>query len=130
MYVTSEGLILIDDKYERDHDNIAAEIKNISSLRVKYIFTTHYHEDHSGGNAKMMAGGAEVISTKMTRDNIVRKAQSNVVINPTPARAMTFSPFAAAAAMTARVYGSDPARVPAQPGTEVLPICSNRIFGA
>ena len=86
VYITNEGLIVIDDKYERDHDNIAAEIKNISSQPIKYILSTHYHEDHSGGNAKMLAGGAEVISTAMARKNIVNKVQSNAGINPTPAR--------------------------------------------
>jgi glyoxylase-like metal-dependent hydrolase (beta-lactamase superfamily II) len=86
VYVTSEGLILIDDKYERDHDNIAAEIKNISNLPVKYILSTHYHEDHSGGNAKMFAQGAEIISTKNARANIVSKVQSNATIYPAPAR--------------------------------------------
>jgi glyoxylase-like metal-dependent hydrolase (beta-lactamase superfamily II) len=86
VYITSEGLILIDDKYERDHDNIAAEIRNISSLPVKYILSTHYHEDHSGGNAKMFAQGAEIISTKNARTNIVNKVQSNATIYPTPAR--------------------------------------------
>jgi glyoxylase-like metal-dependent hydrolase (beta-lactamase superfamily II) len=86
VYITTEGLILVDDKFERDHDNIAAEIKNISSQPVKYILSTHYHEDHSGGNAKMMAAGAEVISTAMARKNIVNKVQSNAVITPTPAR--------------------------------------------
>lgn len=86
VYITSEGLILVDDKYERDHDTIAAEIKNFSSQPVKYILSTHYHEDHSGGNAKYMATGAEVISTAMARKNIVSKVQANAAITPQPAR--------------------------------------------
>ena len=86
VYITNEGLILVDDKYERDHDQIDAAIKSVTSQPVKYIISTHYHEDHSGGNAKYMATGAEVISTSMARKNIVAKIQSNAVVYPTPAR--------------------------------------------
>jgi len=86
VYITSEGLILVDDKYERDHDQIAGHVKSISNLPVKYILSTHYHEDHSGGNDKYLSDGAEVISTAMARKNIVNKVQSNAGINPTPAR--------------------------------------------
>ncbi|HJZ98983.1 MAG TPA: hypothetical protein VKE70_20880, partial [Candidatus Solibacter sp.] len=34
VYVTSEGLILVDDKYDRDHDLIGAQIKTFSNLPV------------------------------------------------------------------------------------------------
>ena len=85
VYITSEGVILVDDKYERDHEAIDAHIKSVTDKPVKYILSTHYHEDHSGGNAKYM-GTAEVISTSMARRNIVNKVQSNAVITPQPAR--------------------------------------------
>jgi glyoxylase-like metal-dependent hydrolase (beta-lactamase superfamily II) len=86
VYVTNEGLILIDDKFERDHDAIMEKIKGISNQPVKYILSTHYHEDHSGGNAKMLAMNAEIISTANARKNIVSHIQSNAGIFPTPAR--------------------------------------------
>ena len=85
VYITSEGVILVDDKYERDHEAIDAHIKSVTDKPVKYILSTHYHEDHSGGNAKYM-GTAEVISTSMARRNIVNKVQSNAAITPQPAR--------------------------------------------
>ena len=44
-------------------------------------------------------------------------ASKSTPSKPTPARAITFNPCPAAAAMTARVYGSDPARLAAQPGS-------------
>ena len=86
VYVTGEGLILVDDKYDRDHDAIMAQIKSFSSQPVKYVISTHYHEDHSGGNAKMLAMNAEIISTANARKNIVSHIQSNAGIFPTPAR--------------------------------------------
>jgi glyoxylase-like metal-dependent hydrolase (beta-lactamase superfamily II) len=83
--VTSEGLILVDDKYDRDHDLIGAQIKTFSNLPVKYIFSTHYHEDHSGGNGRFLPS-AEVISTANARTNIVNHVQSNRAGDVQPAR--------------------------------------------
>src|ERR1700730_3681386 len=50
VYLTSEGVILVDDKYEQDYDGIMAKVKSITNLPIKYILNTHYHADHSGGN--------------------------------------------------------------------------------
>src|SRR5579864_5982762 len=71
VYITNEGAILIDDKFERDHDAVMEKIKSVTNQPVKYILSTHYHEDHSGGNAKMLAMNAEIISTANARKNIV-----------------------------------------------------------
>jgi len=76
VYITDEGVILVDDKYEQDHDNIVAKVKSVTSQPVKYILSTHYHADHSGGNAKFLPS-AEIISTANARANIVNHVQSN-----------------------------------------------------
>src|ERR1035441_4246859 len=84
--LTTEGIILVDDKYEQDHDNILARIKTISPLPVKYVINTHYHQDHSGGNAKFLPT-ADIISTQNARTNILEHKQSNVTGSPVaPAR--------------------------------------------
>lgn len=85
VYLTNEGVILVDDKYERDHDQIAAHIKSLTDKPVKYVLSTHYHEDHSGGNGKYLAA-AEIISTANARANIVNHVQSNASPNVQPAR--------------------------------------------
>src|SRR5579864_6532105 len=86
VYVTSEGVILIDDKYDQDHEGILAAVKQVTPLPVKYVISTHHHADHSGGNTKMFSSGAEIISTAMARKNIVEKKQSNAPPGLTPAR--------------------------------------------
>ena len=83
--VTDEGVILIDDKYDQDHDAILAQVKTITDKPVKYVFNTHYHSDHSGGNAKFLSS-AEIISHKNSRTNIVEHKQSNAEPNMQPAR--------------------------------------------
>src|SRR6478672_8510959 len=53
VYITSEGVILVDDKYDQDHEGILAAVKQVTPLPVKYVISTHHHADHSGGNTKM-----------------------------------------------------------------------------
>jgi cyclase len=83
--ITNGGLILVDDKFDRDHDAIVAAIKTFSNQPVKYIFSTHYHEDHGGGNGKFLST-AEVISTLNARNNILNHVQSNRTGDVQPAR--------------------------------------------
>src|SRR5579863_5231488 len=76
VYVTSEGVILVDDKFDQDHEGIVAKVKSVTDQPVKYVLSTHHHADHSGGNAKFLAT-AEIISTANARANIVEHKQSN-----------------------------------------------------
>src|ERR1700692_3172035 len=55
VYITSEGVILVDDKYEQDHDGIMAAIKSVTSQPVKYVLRKHYHADPRGGVGTMIS---------------------------------------------------------------------------
>jgi cyclase len=68
--VTSEGVILVDDMFDRNHDEILEKLRTITDRPIKYVLNTHQHADHSGGNAKMLAMNAEVISHKNARANM------------------------------------------------------------
>ena len=93
VYVTNEGVILVDDKYEADYDGIMAKVKSITNQPIRYILSTHYHADHSGGNTRF-SSVAEIISTANARAGIVEKKQSNAPPNMVPAR-VTFTQEAA-----------------------------------
>src|SRR6266404_7937258 len=85
VYVTGEGVILVDDKFEQDHEGIVAKVKSVTDQPVKYVLSTHHHADHSGGNAKFLPT-AEVISTANARTNILEHKQSNAPPDVAPAR--------------------------------------------
>src|SRR5229473_5494565 len=85
VYDTSEGVILVDDKFEQDHEGIVAKVKSVTDQPVKYVLSTHHHADHSGGNAKFLPT-AEIISTANARANIIEHKQSNAPPGVAPAR--------------------------------------------
>jgi glyoxylase-like metal-dependent hydrolase (beta-lactamase superfamily II) len=89
VYVTNEGVVLVDDKYEQDYDQILARVKSVTPQPIRYILSTHYHADHSGGNTRF-ANVAEIISTRNAREGIVKRVQSNAPANMVPAR-VTFT---------------------------------------
>jgi cyclase len=95
VYITDEGVILIDDKFDRDHQSIVDQVKSVTNQPIKYVINTHYHQDHSGGNTKFLPT-AEIISTAMARTNIVEHKQVGNVQPPdvSPAR-ITFTTEAA-----------------------------------
>ena len=67
--VTTEGVILIDDKFEENYDAIMENVRSVTDQPVRYVINTHYHADHSGGNSRFLSV-AEVISTRNARTNI------------------------------------------------------------
>ena len=87
--VTNEGVILVDDKFQEDYDAIMAQVRTITNQPVKYVFNTHYHSDHSGGNTRFLSV-AEIISHKNSRTNILENRQSNAAPDMRPAR-ITFT---------------------------------------
>ena len=72
--VTSEGVILIDDKFPRNFDDIQALIATVSDQPVRYVLNTHHHGDHAGGNVEYI-NIAEIIAHQNARDNMVRGNQ-------------------------------------------------------
>ena len=107
VYITNEGVILVDDKFDQDHGQIMARIRSVTTQPVRYILNTHYHADHSGGNT-LFTNEAEIISTRNAHDGIVKHLQSNAPNNMVPAR-VTFtdetSIFLGGKEVRAKYYG-------------------------
>jgi glyoxylase-like metal-dependent hydrolase (beta-lactamase superfamily II) len=72
--VTTEGVILIDDKYPENFDEIQELVRDVSDLPVRYVLNTHHHGDHSGGNVGYIQI-AEIIAHQNARDNMLRGDQ-------------------------------------------------------
>jgi glyoxylase-like metal-dependent hydrolase (beta-lactamase superfamily II) len=72
--VTSEGLILVDDKYQQNVPEILEQVKSVSSLPVRYLLNTHHHTDHAGGDA-VFINTTEIIAHRNVRENFLRNKQ-------------------------------------------------------
>jgi glyoxylase-like metal-dependent hydrolase (beta-lactamase superfamily II) len=76
MLVTDEGVVLVDDKFEQDHESIMELVRSVTDQPVKYVINTHYHGDHSGGNAKLQALDAIAVASEQARARMVAANQS------------------------------------------------------
>jgi len=69
VYVTDEGVVLVDDMFDRNHAGILAQVRSITDKPLRYVVNTHQHDDHAGGDLKMLPL-AEVIAHQNVRKNL------------------------------------------------------------
>jgi len=74
VYLTDEGVILVDTKFERNHDDIVAKVKTLTDKPIKYVINTHSHQDHTGGNPKMLPG-AQIVGHVNLRNAMIKGKQ-------------------------------------------------------
>jgi cyclase len=75
VFLTDDGVILIDSKSDREHDDLVAKVKSLTDKPIKYVVLTHNHADHSGGVPKLKAMGATILISAADRDNMIRSKQ-------------------------------------------------------
>src|ERR1700751_151062 len=49
--VGEDGIVVVDDQYAPLADKIQAALKGVTDKPVRFIINTHFHGDHTGGNA-------------------------------------------------------------------------------
>lgn len=57
-----DGIIMVDGEYAPLHDKIKAAIAQVSNQPVKWLIDTHFHGDHTGGNAPFAKDGAAIVA--------------------------------------------------------------------
>ena len=72
--VTSDGVILVDDKFPRNVDAIRDRVAEVTDQPIRYVLNTHHHGDHSGGNVGFIET-ADVIAHENARANMIRNQQ-------------------------------------------------------
>ncbi|WP_396597383.1 MBL fold metallo-hydrolase [Dokdonia sp. R86516] len=64
-----DGVFMIDDQFAPLSEKITAAIKTISDQPVSFLVNTHFHGDHTGGNANFEAAGAMIVA----HDNVRKR---------------------------------------------------------
>ncbi|MCK0108503.1 MBL fold metallo-hydrolase [Flavobacteriaceae bacterium S0825] len=67
--VGDDGVFVIDDQFAQLTPKILAAIKKLSDKSIQFVVNTHYHGDHTGGNANMEKAGAKIIA----HDNVYKR---------------------------------------------------------
>ena len=68
--VSKDGIIMVDGEFAPLHDKIKAAIVLVSSQPIKYLINTHFHGDHTGGNAPFAKDGAIVVAQENVRNRL------------------------------------------------------------
>jgi glyoxylase-like metal-dependent hydrolase (beta-lactamase superfamily II) len=82
--VGTDGIIMVDTQFAPLHDKIKAAIAKISPLPVKYVINTHYHGDHTGGNALFHKEGATIVAQDNIRVRLAAGTTNGLTGNKTP----------------------------------------------
>jgi len=65
-----DGTVMIDDQFAELSPKIKEAIKKISNYPVSYLINTHWHGDHTGGNANFAKDGATIIAHENVRERL------------------------------------------------------------
>jgi glyoxylase-like metal-dependent hydrolase (beta-lactamase superfamily II) len=72
--VGEDGIVIVDDEFAPLAEKIQAALKNlgVTDKPVRFVINTHYHGDHTGGNAPFTNTGSTVIA----QDNVLKRLTS------------------------------------------------------
>ncbi len=72
--VGEDGIVIVDDEFAPLAEKIAAALKNlgVTDKPVRFVINTHYHGDHTGGNANFAKSGSTIIA----QDNVRKRLEN------------------------------------------------------
>ena len=68
--VGTDGVIMVDAQFAPMHDKLKAAIEKVTKLPVKYLINTHYHGDHTGGNAAFGKEGVTIVANENLKNRL------------------------------------------------------------
>ena len=75
--IGSEGVLVIDPFHNQRLGNLVLKtVKELTDKPIRYVLNTHYHFDHTGGNAAIAAQGIPLIGRGPIRDFMLTRNKS------------------------------------------------------
>ncbi|MDQ1471280.1 MAG: hypothetical protein QOJ99_2760 [Bryobacterales bacterium] len=71
IYVTSEGVVLVDDHFDQDYEQAIARVKSVTDQPIRYVVKTHNHGNNTGEYRKLLPLVDGLTSTR-SREHMVR----------------------------------------------------------
>lgn len=69
--IGEDGVVMVDDQFAPLAPKIRQAIKGITDKPIKFVLNTHFHGDHTGGNA-LFSAEAPVIAHENVRERLAR----------------------------------------------------------
>ncbi len=91
--VGEDGIVIVDDQFAPLADKIQAALKGITDKPVRFVINTHWHFDHTGGNAYFQKQGP-IIAQENVRERMKQGATMlGMEITPAPKEALPIVTF-------------------------------------
>src|ERR1041384_5246504 len=65
--VVEDGIVVVDDQFAPLADKIKAALKSVTDKPVRFVINTHYHFDHTGGNAVFQKDAPVIAHTNVRK---------------------------------------------------------------
>ncbi len=75
VYIGETHVFMIDDQFDRLSEKLKTTISSLTDKPIAFLFNTHMHGDHSGGNARF---NSETV-TLVAQDNVRERIQLNLL---------------------------------------------------
>lgn len=85
--VGEDGVLMVDDQFAPLAEKIKAAIKELGGDSPKFILNTHYHGDHTGGNAEFSAEGTIIAHANVRKRLATEQERRGQVVPPKPKEA-------------------------------------------
>ena len=82
--VAANGVIMVDGQFAPLHDKIKAAVAAVTKQPVRFLVNTHYHGDHTGGNAGFHADGVGVVAHEYARKRLADGTTNGLTGRKTP----------------------------------------------
>lgn len=85
--VGEDGVFMIDDKFAPLSEKIQEAVSKISGKPIEFVFNTHWHFDHTGGNENFGKSGSTIVAhhnvrERMSSDQIMKAFNREVPAAP------------------------------------------------
>jgi glyoxylase-like metal-dependent hydrolase (beta-lactamase superfamily II) len=80
----ADGVLVIDDQFAPLTDKIKAAITAISDKPIRFLFNTHFHGDHTGGNENFGKAGVAIVAHDNVRKRLSTEQYNALFDRRTP----------------------------------------------
>jgi glyoxylase-like metal-dependent hydrolase (beta-lactamase superfamily II) len=72
--VGPDGILIVDDQFAPLAEKIEAALHKLHPGKLRFLLNTHFHGDHTGGNAHFGAMGADIVAHANVRKRLADKS--------------------------------------------------------